>query len=216
MTDQAGVAILNSGFTAIDAQYTFASWGLSAASGQGVTLDTNGDGIVIHKDTTGGVARLVRFTIATGAFISATVLTGFASANGIAVDTRRNRFIVSTTADNRIQWLDKATLLEDLTIPRIQVPADMVFYDAVTDTVWATGGTNGSDGYAKGYSTRDYGGFWLARDHVLQGAIAIEGIAFGARDLAAGTATVWSTDDRNTHGQGDTLNSNNRYDGVMV
>ncbi len=216
MTDQAGVAILNTGFTAIDAQYSFAGWGLGAASAQGVTVDTNGDGIVIQKDTTGGVARLVRFTIATGAFVSATVLTGFPSGNGIAVDTKRNRLILSTTADNRIRWLDKATLLEDTAIPQISVPADMLFYDVITDTVWATGGTNGSDGYAKGYSTRDYGGMWLARDHVLQGALAIEGLAFAGRDATAGTATIWTTDDRFTHGQGDQFNSNNRYDAVAV
>jgi hypothetical protein len=219
MTDQAGVAILNTAQTAVDAQYTYAGWGLGAASTQGVAIDTNGDGLCIRKVTSppgSELAQLVRFNIATGALISATTLTGFASANGLAVDTRRNRFIISTTADNRVQWIDKTTLVEDSAIPRIVVPADQLFYDAVTDTMWVTGGANGSNGYAKGYSSRDYGGLWLARDHVLQGALAIEGITFGSRDTGAGTAAVWIADDRDTHNTGDTKNSANRYDAVAV
>jgi hypothetical protein len=219
MTDQAGVAILNAAQTVVEAQYTYAGWGLGAASTQGVAVDSNGDGLCIRKVTSppgSETAQLVRFNIVTGALISATTLTGFAAANGLAVDTKRNRFIVSTTGNNRVQWLDKTTLLEDLTIPRISIAADQLFYDALTDTVWVTGGANGSNGYAKGYTSSDYGGLWLAFDHVLTGALAIEGISFAERNTGAGTATIWVADDRETHNTGDTKNSANRYDNVAV
>lgn len=212
ISNAAGIAILSADKSTVELQRSYASWGMSAYSTQGVAVDLNGDGLCIAKNS-GTEARLVRFELATGNIIGSSAIPN-ASANGIAVDTKRNRYIISTTSDNAIRWYLRDTLAADTSVPLINFPCDQLCYHAATDSILATGGANDVDGILRVYSTREYGAFWLIRNDTVVGSLAVEGVAL--TDFNAGRAMITIADDGHTHNTAYNVNRLHRYDSVLI
>lgn len=173
------IAHVSADYSTVILQVTAASLGLPDCSVQGVAIEDDGTIAFIAKDTATPQAILVRMDPDDGSLISSTVLTGNSGANGLAIDTTRNRYIISNASN--IRWFTMDTITHDASLPTHTISdIDHLSYYADRDLVLYSTGANGSIGNIVSVVATAGRRNFLIR---LNLALTIEGVAYDGAKL---------------------------------